>query len=84
MERHFKQRRKQMINLFGWWKRKTPTDKVNIRADKKCGDVCPECNGEGYSVNDNHYLSDNDYEKNYSCCRRCNGTGRYRSNIDSY
>lgn len=41
-------------------------------------DICPECNGQGYSLNDIHYLSDaDDYERRYLSCRRCNGTGRY-------
>lgn len=34
-------------------------------------------------INDNHYLADNDYERRYSSCRRCNGTGRYHSDIDN-
>lgn len=48
-------------------------------------DICPECNGQGYYLNDSHYLVDaDDYERRYLSCRRCNGTGRYHTNRDDY
>lgn len=52
---------------------------------KEGKDICPECGGKGYDLNDNHYLADSeDYERRYPICRRCHGTGHYYSDIDKY
>lgn len=72
------------MNIFGWWKRKKTAKKVNSQSDKEDKDICPECSGQGYSINYNHYVADTDYGRRYSSCRRCNGTRHYHSNIDSY
>lgn len=66
--------------MFGWRKRKKIKEKA--QADKKDKDICPDCSGKGYCVNENHYIADSDYSRHYSPCRRCNGTGNYHSNID--
>lgn len=85
MERHFKEWRKRRMNLFGWWKRKKTGKKVNPQSNKEVRDICPECSGQGYSINDNYYFTDgDDYERRYSSCRKCNGTGRYHTNTDDY
>ena len=44
-------------------------------ASKNENDVCPECGGQDYNLNHNHYLADrNDYDRRYLICRRCHGT----------
>ena len=72
------------MGIFTWWSRKKirKTDSQLDRDTEK--DVCPECGGKGCTINDNHYVADNDYEYNdyerqYSSCKRCHGTGRYHS-----
>ena len=66
------------MKIFGWWKRKEIQKEVKTQASKAENDICPECGGRGYKINDNHYLVDNDdYERRYPSCRRCYGTGRY-------
>lgn len=72
------------MEIFGRLKKKKVNKEVKVQTDKDDRGVCPECGGQGYSINDNHYLADNDYERRYSSCKRCNGTGRYHSHIDSY
>lgn len=85
MECHFEQRRKQRMNLFGWRKKKIADKTTNLKSLKEEKNICPECRGQGYTINDDSYFVDHDdYESGYSCCRRCNGTGYYHSNIDSY
>ena len=71
------------MKLLGWLKKKKAKKDVKVQTDKDDRDVCPECGGKGYRINDNHYLADNDYERRYSSCRRCNGTGRYHSDTDN-
>lgn len=72
------------MKIFGWWKKKKTNQEVKAQPDKDDRGICPDCGGQDYSIKDNHYLADNDYEWRYSSCRRCNGTGRYHSNIDNY
>ena len=74
------------MNILGWWKKRKATEKTKTQlVNKGDKDICPECGGRGYSVNDNHYLADgDDYEQRYQSCRRCHGTGRYHSDIDKY
>lgn len=73
------------MNLVGWWNKKKAIKKVKPPSDKEDKDICPECSGQGYSINDNLYLAEcDDYERRYSSCKRCNGTGCYHSNIDGY
>lgn len=72
------------MQMFGWWKRKKTTKKVDSQSDTKDKDICPDCGGESYCINENHYIADNDYSRRYLPCKRCSGTGRCDSNIDSY
>lgn len=73
------------MNVIGWWRRKKTDKIVKLQSNTMDKDICPECNGQGYSLNDIHYLSDaDDYERRYLSCRRCNGTGRYYKNRDDY
>lgn len=72
------------MGIFTWWRRKKTckTDSQLSRDSEK--DVCPECGGRGCTINDNHYIVDtgyeyNDYERRYSICKSCHGTGRYHS-----
>lgn len=72
------------MNIFRWRKKRKKTKTTTLQSiSKDDQEICPECGGRGYKLNDNHYLADNDYEQRYSSCRRCNGTGRYHSNIDT-
>ena len=71
------------MKLLGWLKKKKAKKDVKVQTDKDDRDVCPECGGKGYRINDNRYLADNDYDRRYSSCRRCKGTGRYHSDIDN-
>lgn len=84
MVHHIKRRRQRQMKIFGWLKKKKVNKDVTIQTAKDDRGVCPECGGQGYSINDNHYLADNDYERRYLSCRRCSGTGRYHSDIDNY
>jgi len=83
MAHRFKKRIQRKMKLLGWKKKKKAKKDVKVQTDKDDRNVCPECGGKGYKINDNHYLADNDYERRYSSCRRCNGTGRYHSDIDN-
>lgn len=71
------------MKIFGLFKK--VYKKIDERTGRDDESVCSECEGEGYIINDNHYFVDNyydyDYERRYSICRRCSGTGRYHSNI---
>lgn len=85
MGHHFEQRRKQSMNLFGWWNKKKADKAVSLESPEDEKDICPECGGQGYIVNDNHYIADgDDYERRYFSCKRCHGTGRYHININGY
>lgn len=57
---------------------------VNVYTYKDDSSICLECGGYGYSINDNHYLADNDYQRRYLICRNCNGTGRHYFNVDNH
>ena len=73
------------MNLFRWWKRKKSDRRVNPQFDKEDKNICPRCSGQGYSINDYHYLTVNDdYERRHSSCSRCSGIGRYHKNMDDY
>lgn len=66
-------------------KQKKYAKKVNLQSNTMDKDICLECNGQGYCLNDSHYLVDaDDYERRYLSCRRCNGTGRYHTNREDY
>lgn len=73
------------MNIFRWLKKRKTEEKVVYQsASKNENDVCPECGGQGYNLNHNHYLADsNDYDRRYLICRRCHGAGHY-TDIDKY
>ncbi|WP_300857355.1 hypothetical protein [uncultured Clostridium sp.] len=71
------------MKIFGRLKKKKINADVKKQTDKDDRDVCPEYGGQGYCINENHYLADYDYEHQYSICWRCSGIGRYHSDIDN-
>lgn len=71
MGHHFEQRRKQSMNLFGWLNKKKADKTLSLESPNEEKDICLECSGQGYSVNDNHYLANGyDYERRYFSCKR--------------
>lgn len=68
------------MRILGWWKKAKKVKDAKAQPPRMENDICPECGGQGYILNDNHYLTESeDYERNHPTCRRCHGTGYYRS-----
>ena len=72
------------MGIFTWWRRKKACkiDSQLSRDSEK--DVCAEYGGKGWTINDNYYVADNDYEYNdyeswYLSCKSGHGTGCYHS-----
>lgn len=43
------------MKIFGWWKKKK-TYQEEAQPDKDDRGICPDCGGQGYSINDNIVL----------------------------
>ncbi len=73
------------MNLFGWWNKKKSDKIISLELPKDEKDICPDCGGKGYNANENYYFTDiDDYERGYSSCKRCFGTGLYHINTNGY